>query len=455
MRRLVTLSPTGAIGHEPFHEESFLEGLKYDVDFLGADAGSGDIGPYYLGADAQMNPLEWEQHDLELLLKAARERGIPLFIGSAGGAGTNRGVDMYAEILREAAKRYRLPCFRMARIYSEVPLESLRERAANEEIEGLGVGPLTPEAVSKATRVVAMMGVEPYLRALDAGADVVLAGRSCDDAIFAAYPLRAGFPKGLCYHLGKALECASLVCTPSMSKETVRGTITDEYVEIEPMHFAQRATPESVTGHSLYERVHPYRQAYPGGLLDTAECQYQAVTDRVVRVSGSRFVEDPTYRVKLEGAAFVGYRALAIGAIRDPIAIRSVDAVIDSVARQVRTKYSALREGDDFRLLFRVYGVNGVMGKLEPVKRTRAHEICLVVETVAKTQDLATIITQFALYRLLFPTFEGQKGTAGGLALIADEVLVPTHQAYRWVIDHLLPVQDPVGLFKIAIEEVA
>jgi hypothetical protein len=49
------------------------------------------------------------------------------------------------------------------------------------------------------------------------GADVVIAGRSCDDAICASLPLRAGFPKGLCYHFGKTLECSLLVGTPSLA----------------------------------------------------------------------------------------------------------------------------------------------------------------------------------------------------------------------------------------------
>ena len=129
---MATLSATGALGHEPIHPGSFLEGIKRPLDFIGADAGSGDSGPYFLGADAPMNPREWEVHDLELLLVAARERRIPLIIGSAGGAGTNRGVDEYTEMIREIAARHRLAPFRLARIYSEVSLDYLRERVRAE-----------------------------------------------------------------------------------------------------------------------------------------------------------------------------------------------------------------------------------------------------------------------------------------------------------------------------------
>src|SRR5581483_2152412 len=88
---------TGSLGLTPFHEESFFASLERRPDAIGADAGSGDIGPFYLGADAPYNPREWEKHDLELMVVAGVERRIPVLVGSAGGAGTNRAVDLYVE----------------------------------------------------------------------------------------------------------------------------------------------------------------------------------------------------------------------------------------------------------------------------------------------------------------------------------------------------------------------
>jgi hypothetical protein len=452
---MTTLSATGALGHEPIHPDSFFEGIKRPLDFIGADAGSGDSAPFFLGADEPMNPYEWEEHDLELLLCAARQRRIPMIIGSAGGSGSNRGVDDYVAILRTLARRHRLEPFRVAKIYSEVPIELLRERIRHEEIQPLGASdPLTGEVLDQTSKVVAMMGIEPYLAAFDLGVDVVIAGRSCDDAIYASLPYRAGFPKGLCFHLGKTLECASLVGTPSMAKETIVGTITDDHVELEPMHPAQRCTPESVAGHSLYERAHPYTQAYPGGVLDTHETTFQQASERATRFWGSRFIADPVYRVKLEGAGLVGYRALTIGAVRDPIAIQSLDWVLDNVREKTRDQYGRLEAGVDYQLLFHQYGKNGVMRDLEPVREVRSHEICIVTEVVAKTQEIADLIARFTLYRLLFPTFAGQKATAGGIAMLRDEVL-RGQPAYRWTIDHLLPLQDPLELFSIEVEEIA
>jgi hypothetical protein len=456
-RRISTISATGALGHEPIHPESFYEGIKRPLDFIGADAGSGDSGPYFLGSNQPMNPREWEYFDLELLLIAARERKIPLIIGSAGGAGTTRGVQDYLEIVQEISARHKLGPFRLARIHSEVPLDYLKERARNEEIKPLGaVAPLSVDDLDKTSRVVAMMGVEPYFKAFDMGAQVIIAGRSCDDAIYASLPLRAGFPKGLCYHFGKTLECASLVGTPSMAKESIVGSITDEYVELEPMHPAQRCTPASVAAHSLYERTHPYTQAYPGGVLDTSATRFEQVSERATRYWNSRFIDDPEYRLKLEGSGLVGYRALTIGAVRDPIAIQSLDWVLDNVREKARDKYAQLEAGPgkDYHIVFHQYGKNGVMRDLEPVKDFKSHEICIVTEVIGRSQEIADLIARFTLYRLLFPTFAGQKATAGGIAMLRDEVL-QGQPAYRWTVDHLLPVKDPLELHQVSIVEVA
>jgi Acyclic terpene utilisation family protein AtuA len=63
--------------------------------------------------------------------------------------------------------------------------------------------------IDRAERIVGMMGAEPYLRALDQGAEVVLAGRSSDTAIFADIPMRAGIPAGIAWHAAKILECGA------------------------------------------------------------------------------------------------------------------------------------------------------------------------------------------------------------------------------------------------------
>ena len=47
-------------------------------------------------------------------------------------------------------------------------------------------------------------------------------------------------------------------------------------------------TTASVAAHTLYEKTHPFLLAGPGGTLDLSNCKYEQVTDRRVRVSGSK-----------------------------------------------------------------------------------------------------------------------------------------------------------------------
>ena len=258
MKEMRALSPTGGLGDTPVEKDSFCSGLERNPDFLGADAGSGDIGPVWLGTDGVHNPREWERFDLELMLIAARERDIPMMIGSAGSTGTNRGVNRFVKIIEEVAREKKLRKFKLAAIYAEVAKDYLEERLSKEAIEGLGTSNLTMDDIDKSDYIVAMMGIEPYIKALEMGADVIIAGRSCDDAIFAALPIMESFPQGLAFHMGKALECASLVGTPQMIHETMLGTIREDCVLLEPMHPDQIATPASVAAHSMYERVDPY-----------------------------------------------------------------------------------------------------------------------------------------------------------------------------------------------------
>ncbi len=448
---LRVLAPTGNLGHSTIRKPSYEEGLKCNPHFVVADAGSADIGPSYLGADAAHNPVEWDREDLELLLTTTREQNIPLIIGSAGGTGTKRGVDLFLRLIREIADEHKLAPFNLCKIYGDVDSEYLLGRIrGGEQIEGLGAEtPLSMEDVHNTDHIVAMMGVEPIIRGLEAGADVVLAGRACDDCIFAALPILRGYDRALSHHMGKALECASLVAEPEMVKETILGTISEDSVLVEPMHPEQHCTPRSVAGHSMYERVDPYRQALPGGVLDTSDDKYEAVTDRVCRISGSRFVSDSIYKVKIEGAGKVGYRGFSIVGIRDPNAVRNLDKLLEFVRAQMETDYPALQDAAGYRLNFHVYGRDGVMGSLEPVRQIGTHEVGVVSEVLAPTQKLALDIVKLVQYRFLFGKYPGQLHSGGGAALILDESLQPEHAAYQWTIDHLLPIEDPLSLFPV------
>ncbi|MEX2356643.1 MAG: acyclic terpene utilization AtuA family protein, partial [Thermaerobacterales bacterium] len=182
---LKVLVPTGHLAHTPIQDESFQAGVEAGPDALIADSGSNDIGPHPLGADVSHSPDQWQRRDLELMLLAARRLEVPMIIGSASDTGTDRGVTQYVEIIKDIARRHRLPSFKLAAVYAEQDPEDLRRQLP---LEGLDDFPPLDETTLNATdRVVAVMGPEPIMAALADGADVIICGRACDDALFSAF----------------------------------------------------------------------------------------------------------------------------------------------------------------------------------------------------------------------------------------------------------------------------
>lgn len=281
-KELRILCPNGHLGFAPTKEESFYIGAKTKPDYYCCDSGSDDIGPAPLGADKSVSLYAWQKHDLELMLLAAREQGVPMIVGSAGDTGTNSRVDMYVQIIKDLAKEHKLPKFKLAYFYSEVDKEYLRKKLEKgERIYGLDSREdLTLEELEKTERIVAVAGVHPYIKALEMGADVIIGGRSSDVAIFAAPAIYEGFPEAESYYLGKVLECASFCAESYGAKETVIGTISHEDIKVTAMALWQRCTVASVAAHAMYERSNPYYEYFAGGMLDMSECVYEQYDEK-------------------------------------------------------------------------------------------------------------------------------------------------------------------------------
>lgn len=138
IEQLRILCPNGHLGFAPTKEESFWIGAATKPDYYCCDSGSDDIGPVPLGADICASHVEWQKHDLELMLLAAREQGVPMIVGSSGDTGTNSRVDLYVDIIRELAKKHNMKKFKLAYFYSEVDKEYLkRKMEQGAKIEGL------------------------------------------------------------------------------------------------------------------------------------------------------------------------------------------------------------------------------------------------------------------------------------------------------------------------------
>ena len=447
MTTTTILSPTGHLGFTPIESESFWNGIEEEPDFICADSGSCDIGPYSLGSNQAVSPEQWQKHDLELMLLGARELDVPMIIGSASDTGTNRGVDQFVRLIREIADENDLDSFDLAAIYSDVSKDVLLDRVGSgEELEGLADrDPLTEETIEATDTIVAPMGAEPYLEALEAGADVIIAGRSTDAAIFAAPTLFSGLPADIAYYTGKVLECASFVAEPFAGKESVLGHVSEDEIIVEPMSDYQCATPESVASHAMYERSNPFIEQLPGGYIDMRECEYEAVDDKRTRVSNVTFERDEDYKLKLEGAGKVGERCFMIVGVRDPYLVNHIDDVIAWSRTKVRERFD---NESTYELHYHVYGQDGVMGEREPNTQIRSHEAGVIVEGVAATMAEAEELTNLAGRNFLYARLPDVKGTAGAAAFISDEVL-QANPGYEWTMNHLIEVDDPLAFHDI------
>lgn len=444
-KELRIISPNGHLGFAPTKEESFWIGAATKPDYYCADSGSDDIGPVPLGADKCASHYDHQKHDLELMLIASREQNVPMIIGSAGDTGTNSRVDMYIEMIKDLAKKHNLKPFKLCYFYSEVDKTYIHDRMVNgDQIEGLNSrSNLTLEELEATDRIVAVAGVHPFIKCLEMGADVIIGGRSSDVAVFAAPAIYEGFPENLAYYLGKVLECASFCCEPYGAKESVIGTITDEDVKVTAMAPFQRCTIASVAGHAMYERTNPFYEYVAGGCMDMSECVYEQYDEKTCRITNPKFIpiEGPV-KVKLEGSGRVGYRYMGMAGIRDPYSIKNIDKLIDWAKSQVVERHP---EGG-YELSYRIFGKNGVMGDLEPIKETKSHELLVLVEGVSKDKALAEETTLIGTRQIFYARLPEVKGTAGTAAFVLDEV-TPISDAYTWTMDHTVAMDNVMDLF--------
>jgi hypothetical protein len=449
-RGLRILCPNGHLGFAPTRLGSFELGVAAEPDMIACDSGSCDCGPVPLGSDSSVSPLAWQTHDIEAMLVGARRLAVPMIIGSAGDTGTNSRVDRYIGIIHDLAKQHDIPRFKLGYFYSEVTGDVVRSRiTAGDAVRGLDGRPDLSDAELDATdRIVAVAGVHPYIKLLDLGADVIIGGRSSDCAIFAAPAIRAGYPQALAYYYGKIMECASFCAEPYGAKESIIGEITMDDVKVTAMLPEQRCTIASVAGHSMYERSNPYYEYFLGGHIDMSECVYEQFDERTTRVTGPRFIAADELRVKLEGAGKVGERYVGMVGVRDPYTISRIDDVIGWAKTQVRERFGET----GYQLSYTVYGRDGILGELEPLRHRPAHELCIVVQGVAPTKAMAEEVCMIGTRQMFYARLPNVKGTAGGVAFMLDEVM-PASAAYRWTMNHTMRVDDPMELFPVHLIE--
>ena len=441
------LSTTAILGYG-FPIASFEEGMKRDPHLIAVDAGSTDPGPYYLGAGVSFTDRDAVKRDLEIMIKAGVEKGIPVSIGTAGGSGGEPHLDWNKKIIEEIARENNLH-FKLAIIHAELPKDMIKRELGAGNVTPLDPAPeLTAQLIDDTSRIVAQMGVQPFINAYKGGAQVILAGRAYDPAVFSALAVSEGYDMGLATHLGKILECAAICAIPGSGSDCMFGYIGRDYFRIEPLSPLRKCTTVSVAAHTLYEKTDPCILPGPGGYLDLTETKFEQDTENTVRVSGSKFIQGDIYSVKLEGARKIGYRTVSIAGTRDPVMMQKIDEIITGVKERVADNFQSSNKKYD--LNFIVYGRDGVMGKLEPLReKPLSHEYGIIIEAVADTQELANTICATARSTMLHYGYEGRRATAGNLAFPYSPSDFKAGEVYEFSVYHLLQVDDPTSIFPI------
>ena len=292
------------------------------------------------------------------------------------------------------------------------------------------------------------------LRVARDGANVVLAGRSTDPAPFAACAMRGQIEPAPSWYSGKMLECAAAGAVPK-GHDCMHVTIKDNGVICEPPNPDKICTPTSLANQSLHENASPNLFQEPGGLLDTTDCRFEAVSDRAAMVSGMRWSSDDQYTVKIEGAQLMGYRAITICGTRDPLLISQSEDYLGLVREAVKTKAEAMGvDPSSYKLMFRAYGRDGVMASREPLATDPSHELGILVEVIADTQELANTVLSVARVSTLHLDFPGRLCKEGNMAFPFSPSDIECGPAYRFSVYHIVEPKDALEMFPIDYEDV-
>ena len=455
MDEVRALALTGALG-SGYLTSTLETALAWDPDFIGVDAGSTDSGPASLGTGECSFSRAAVKRDIKFALLGARQKCIPLLVGSAGTAGGDLNLAWMVEIVEEISREEELH-FKLAVIHSEQDKQYLKRRFAEGRIKPLRPAPTLDESViERSDHIVGMMGAEPYIRALEDGAEVVIAGRSSDTSIFAAIPMQRGFDPGLVWHAAKILECGAASVVYRKHPDCMFARIRKDHFLMEPPNEEQACSPLSVAAHALYENSSPFDLYEPSGRLDIRDAVYTAESDRTVKVAGARFVPAERYTIKLEGAERVGFQSIVLGGIRDPELIGQIDSWLELLREKVTERTTAAYgpAAADCLFTMRVYGKNGVLGKAEPLKDTVSHELMLIMEATAPTQEMATSIASSARHIGLHLPIPQWKGLISALAFPYTPAHLERGPVYRFTLNHILEPDDPFEMFPMELRRI-
>jgi len=443
---IVVLVPTGMLGGG-IRREHVRYGIERSAHAIAVDSGSTDSGPSYLARGVSKMNRESIKRDLEILMDEASKAKIPLLVGTCGTSGTDSGVDWTRDIAIEVAEGLGITP-KIACLYSEQRPADLVAKNRQGKITPLPpLGPVTDEVLESCAHIVALMGAEPYIAALEAGATIILGGRTTDTAVLAAVPLMMGAGVAQSWHASKVAECGGQ-CTVNPRNGGVLMRIGKEAFEIEPLDLGNQCTPESVSAHMLYESSDPYTLTEPSGILDVRQADYQARDSRVTRVIGSKWQTMP-YTMKLEGARCGDFQTIMFIGIEDPTVLANLNEFHDTLQQFLidRIKITFLEEAPVFDLSLRFYGWNGTSGRPVPADTPPPRDVGVMFVVTAATQDLANRMAKACNpYFFHMPLRPGIEMPSYAFPFTPAEI--PRGQVYEFLLNHVVHTRDGFELVR-------
>ena len=445
--RTNVLVPIGSIGLG-IDASDVDRGLAGGADVIACDAGSTDSGPAYLATGVAKYSRAAIKSDLAILMRARQKARIPLLIGSCGTSGCDKALNSTRDIVMEIAREDGMwP--RIAILYSEQDPQRMAQFAAQGRIAPLApMNDADPEQFSSCDRIVALMGPEPYIAALEAGADIVLGGRTTDTAVLAAVPLMRGAGVGAAWHAAKIAECGAL-CTVRPRDGGVIIRVGQDSFEVEPLRAGNHCTPYTVSAHMLYENSDPFLLHEPGGTLDVTHSRYEALDERCVRVTGSKFTIEP-YTMKLEGACRGGWQTLMLVGIQDRKVLANIDAFLVRMHDILTARVTGAmgESAGKYHISLRPYGWNAVSGLPVDESTPTPVEIGLMFVATASTQELATQIAKTCNpWFFHLPVEEAQEMPSYGFPFSPAEI--ERGQVFEFKLNHIVSTSHPMELVRI------
>ena len=416
--------------------------MQAEPDYYCWNSGSSDPDPFLIGIDSSLSLYDWQKHDLEFALLAARRQNVPLLISTAGDTGTDSRVDLYVECLRHLSQKHNLPSLTLAYFYTEVPKHLLDRYSEQVPVmrEQHNGKTISETDFEQTDRVLSIAGAHPYLRALETGADIIIGGRSCQTSMIAAVALHQGFPASTAYSLGYVLGQYQYAAIPG---QALLGAITDDTVKlchlVPPEHQNGAWCPVPAPADLTHVQT-------PDGMLDVSACDYHRIDDATIEIRNAAFLPpDNPIQIHLEGVGKVGERHVGILSVSDSAGLDHLEGFFDWTLTQIADHFT----GKFYQLTYQVYEQYPLSSASSPSSEPSRARF-LLIEGIAETGQLAEELTIMAT-RILMTAGSIAKNRPDESPLLTLESILAAPPVYRWTIQHTLPLANSHDFFKLHV----